>query len=122
VHRLTAVAILLFFVGWGGLIYLIGPLQQPPDALGLAFFFPLFFLGTTAIAALLMVVLYRLWPGITRDRRKAADVIARQACWVGLFFTIAAGLQLRRWLDMALLAVLLVVFILIEAFWQQWRG
>jgi len=113
---LVLLGLLLGLASWVALAYLV--LTRPPDAIGQTIFFALFFVAVTGTILPFVRILHRAFPILT-GRYHTRGVALRQSIWIGLFAAGVAGLYAARLRDLALIAILGTIFVLIESFWQQ---
>lgn len=113
---LVLLGLLLGLASWVGLAYLV--LTRPPDAMGQTIFFALFFTAIAGTALPFVRILHRAFP-VLAGRYHTRGVALRQSIWIGLFAAGVAGLYAARLRDLALIAILATILILIESFWQQ---
>jgi hypothetical protein len=84
-------SLLLMIIGWGGLGLLIFVLSIPPLVWARWGFFALWF---TALSGTALPVAYFLNVRFPSDAPAEPHTIVRQACWVGVYGSILAWLQL----------------------------
>lgn len=102
-------ALLLFFVGWGGLIVLV---NDTVPTVGPRWLF--FFLLVIALTGTILPVTAFLNRRFPSAPPATSTVVMRQALWVGVYGAALAWLQIGRVLTFALGGLLLVGMMLIE--------
>ena len=102
-------ALLLFFVGWGGLIVLV---NDTVPTVGPRWLF--FFLLVIALTGTILPVTAFLNRRFPSTPPATSTVVMRQALWVGVYGAALAWLQIGRVLTFALGGLLLVGMMLIE--------
>ena len=101
------IALLLAAAGWSGLAYLIFEVHPTPQTKAA-------FLGLWACA-----LMGTAWPVLLAIHRRFRDepphgTVWRQSAWVAILGAACAWLQMNRWLNAGLVAVLAGVFVVIE--------
>jgi len=86
-------ALALMLVGWGGLFLIIFYYQIPPLVWGRWGFFALGIMALTGTALPVVYFLHRRFPA---DPPAEANVITRQAIWIGVYGATLSWLQLGR--------------------------
>jgi hypothetical protein len=114
-------AIILFFIGWGGLIALIATTLPTVGPRWLFYF--LFVLAVTGTMLPITAFLNRRFPSTPPP---TARVVVRQALWFGVYGAILIWLQMGRVLNPALAALLaiglgLIEFLLRMSEKSQWK-
>lgn len=107
-------ALILFFIGWGGLYSLVTT-QMPRLGGSLWMFFVLLQIAVTSTVIPFVRYLNVRFTPVDREL-PPGGVIVRQSVWVGLFVVICAWLQIPRALNISTALLLIIVFIVIEAF------
>lgn len=106
--------LVMMLIGWGGLYWLVTTqdVGLGPQIWG---FFMLLHL---AITGTVLPVVRFINVRFTRidDDLPSGGVIVRESAWVGLFVVICAWLQILRALSAPVVLVILLVFIVLEAF------
>jgi hypothetical protein len=101
------IALLLAAAGWSGLAYLIFEVHPTPQTKAA-------FLGLWACA-----LMGTAWPVLLAIHRRfrgepPVGTVWRQSAWVAILGAACAWLQINRWLNAALVAILFGVFVVIE--------
>ena len=101
------IALLLAVAGWSGLAYLVSGVHPTPQAKAA-------FLGLWACA-----LMGTAWPVLLAIHRRfrgepSSGTVWRQSVWVAILGAACAWLQMNRWLNAGLAAVLAGVFVVIE--------
>jgi hypothetical protein len=108
-------SLFLIFIGWGGLILMIFVFNEPPLVWARWGFFTLWFIALTGTA---LPVMYLLNQRFASEPPAEAQVIVRQALWVGVFGATLAWLQLGHlvtlWVWMGLAGGLIAIEYLIR--------
>ena len=102
-------ALLLFFIGWGGLVVLI---NETVPTVGPRWLF--FFLVVIAVTGTMLPVTAFLNRRFPSTPPATSAVVVRQALWIGVYSATLAWLQIGRVLTFALGVLLLVGMGLIE--------
>jgi len=102
-------ALLLFFIGWGGLVVLV--IETVPTVGPRWLFFFLVVLALTGTVLPATAFLNRRFPSTPPA---TSTVVVRQALWVGIYGASLSWLQIGRVLTLALGVLLFVGFVLIE--------
>ena len=102
-------ALLLFFIGWGGLVVLI---NETVPTVGPRWLF--FFLVVIAVTGTMLPVTAFLNRRFPSTPPATSAVVVRQALWIGVYGATLAWLQIGRVLTFALGVLLLVGMGLIE--------
>ncbi len=102
-------ALVLFFIGWGGLIVLV--VETVPTVFPRWLFFFLLVLALTGTFLPVTAFLNRRFPSTPPA---TSTVVIRQAMWVGVYGAAISWLQIGRVLTLALGVLLLVGLALIE--------
>ncbi len=110
------VSIILFLVGWGGLVVLT---YMTLPTLGPRWFF--FFLAVLALTGTFLPVVYFLNRRFPSRPPVGGEVIIRQALWFGIYGSLIAWLQMGRVLTIVLALILLGVVILVEGLLRMWE-
>jgi hypothetical protein len=103
------ISLILCLIGWGGLVYLI---VATLPTLGPRWLF--FFLITLALSGTALPVTYFFNRRFPTDPPVEANVILREAMWVGIYGALLAWLQMGRVLTSGLMFILAVGMILAE--------
>ena len=103
------ISLVLFLIGWGGLVVLI-MLTVPTLAPRWLFFFLL----TLALSGTALPVAYFLNRRFPSDPPVDSSVVLREAMWFGVYGSLLAWLQLGRVLTSGLAIILAVGLILVE--------
>jgi hypothetical protein len=101
------IALLLAAAGWSGLVYLVFKVHPTPQAKAA-------FLGLWACA-----LMGTAWPVVLAIHRRfrgepPTGTVWRQSVWVAVLGAACAWLQMNRWLNAALAAIVFGVFVVIE--------
>jgi len=104
-------ALLLIFIGWGGLYFLI--MQTRPDVWPRWGFFVLMFIAITGTLLPIVYFFHRRFPD---DPPADASVIVRQSLWFGVYGAMLAWLQLGRLVTVYIILGMAIGLIAIEYF------
>ncbi len=109
VKKFIPTAVILFLVGWGGLIYLF---QNSLPTVGPRWLF--FFLAVLALTGTVLLAVAFLNRRFPSTPPATTGVILRQSLWAGIYFPTLAWLQIGRTLTLTLALLLALGLVLIE--------
>ena len=107
-------SLLMFIVGWGGLLYLV--LSTRPRIGGeIWLFFILLQIAVTGTAIpIVRIISQSLTP--KNDPVPLTGVVIRRSVWIGIIAVACAWLLIPRYLSLPIVLVLILLFVVIEVF------
>jgi hypothetical protein len=107
-------SLLMFIVGWGGLAHLV--ITTRPRVGGeLWLFFILLQIAVTGTAIpLVWLVCQRL--ARSDNPLPLVGIVVRRSVWIGIIVVTGAWLMIPRYLSLPILSIIILLFIVIEAF------
>ena len=107
-------SLLMFLIGWGGLLLMV--ISTRPRIGGeIWLFFILLQIAVTGTAIpILCLVSQRLRP--MNDRVPLAGVVVRRGVWIGIIVVTCAWLMIPRYMSLPVLLILVLLFVVIEVF------
>ena len=107
-------SLLMFLIGWGGLLLMV--ISTRPRIGGeIWLFFILLQIAVTGTAIpILCLVSQRLRP--MNDRVPLAGVVVRRGVWIGIIVVTCAWLMIPRYMSLPVLLILVLLFAVIEVF------
>ena len=107
-------SLLMFVIGWGGLLYLVVA-TRPRIGGEIWLFFILLQIAVTGTAIpILCLISQRLRP--ENDRVPLAGVVVRRGVWIGIIVVTCAWLMIPRYMSLPILLILILLFVVIEVF------
>lgn len=107
-------ALLMFMVGWGGLIYLI--LNARPRIGGeIWLFFVLLQIAVTG-SAIPFVRLFCARRASGSDEQPLTGIVVRRSVWIGIIVVTCAWLMIPRYLTLPIFFIVSLLFVVIEVF------
>lgn len=113
-HGVLLAALVMFVVGWGGLIYLIAT-TRPRIGGEIWLFFILLQIAVTGTA----IPPVRFISGRLAQadgQQPMTGVIVRRSVWIGIIAVICAWLLIPRYLSLPVLFILVTLFFVVEVF------
>ena len=107
-------ALLMFVVGWAGLVYLVAT-TRPRIGGEIWLFFILLQIAVTGTA---IPPVHYITGRLAQPagRGPLTGVIVRRSVWVGIIAVICAWLMIPRYLSLPILFILVILFIVVEVF------
>ncbi len=107
-------SLLMFVIGWGGLLYLVIA-TRPRIGGEIWLFFILLQIAVTGTAIpILSLTSQRL--RLENDRVPLAGVVVRRGVWIGIIVVTCAWLMIPRYMSLPILLILILLFVVIEVF------
>lgn len=107
-------SLLMFVIGWGGLLFLVIT-ARPRIGGEIWLFFILLQIAVTGTAIpILCLISQRLRP--VDDRVPLAGVVVRRGVWIGIIVVTCAWLMIPRYMSLPILLILILLFVVIEVF------
>ena len=110
-------SLLMFVIGWGGLLYLV--ISTRPRIGGeIWLFFILLQIAVTGTAIpILRLFSQRLAP--VNEPLPLGGVIVRRGVWIGIIVVTSAWLMIPRYMSLPILLILILLFVVIEVFMRN---
>ena len=107
-------SLLMFMVGWGGLLYLVMS-TRPRIGGEIWLFFILLQIAVTGTAIpIVCLISQRLAP--TNNSVPLTGVVVRRSVWIGIIVVTCAWLMIPRYLSLPIVLILILLFVVIEIF------
>lgn len=107
-------SLIMFVIGWGGLLYLVISTRPRIGGEIWLFFILLQIAVTGATIPILCLISQRLRP--VNARVPVAGVVVRRSVWIGILVVISAWLMIPRYMSLPILLILILLFVVIEVF------
>ncbi len=110
-------SLLMFLIGWGGLLYLV--ISTRPRIGGeIWLFFMLLQIAVTGTAIpILRLFSQRLTP--VNEPAPLGGVIVRRGVWIGIIVVTSAWLMIPRYMSLPIMLILILLFVVIEVFMRN---
>lgn len=110
-------SLLMFVIGWGGLLYLV--ISTRPRIGGeIWLFFILLQIAVTGTAIpILRLISQRLAP--VNEPIPLDGVIVRRGVWIGIIVVTSTWLMIPRYMSLPILLILIILFVVIEVFMRN---